>query len=68
MFLLQKNFKEPLCRDRRLETMKMHGVQALACGFKLRPDQENKLKLELHALFPRREETNEIHLTFLSDT
>ncbi len=30
---------------------KEHGVQALACGFKLQPDQENKLKLELHALF-----------------
>src|SRR5215510_5321638 len=32
---------------------KAHGVQALAlaCSFKLRPYQENKLKHELHALF-----------------
>ena len=30
---------------------KAYGVQALACGFKLWPDQENKLKLELHTLF-----------------
>ena len=37
---------------------KTHGVQALACGSKLHPNQENKLKLELHAPFPRRRRRN----------
>jgi len=34
-----------------LNNEKAQGVQASVCDFKLRPDQENKLKLELHALF-----------------
>src|SRR5262245_65839570 len=49
-----------------LNNEKAHGVQALAlaCGFKLQPDQENKqkLKLELHALFPRSKSEEKICL------
>jgi len=64
--LLRSRFMSPV---QRLESMqlildagrfathrnykKAHGVQALACGSKLQPDQENKLKLELHTPLPR---------------
>jgi len=63
MFIRQKNeiliSEELTCGvATALNNEKAHGVQALACGFKLLPDQENKLKLELHALFPRRKYAN----------